>query len=551
MTRCIVIYYIVGPVHLNNLDLIAHQMPDWEFRIAYESHVAWFTTEQMKALKYDVFPLQNEHIPPSLWRGDVRLVVFSSAQLRAIPVSLLQAAFSRGIPTVAIQESNQIALNNGRINNYLLPVDRLLVGSENERGGMVAAGMPKPRIEVTGWPFYTGTVGKTATSDLKRMKADLGLDSDRPVASLTLTALGDAGETPEVRRHLLSIAAKGLPKNYQLTVKPHPIEPYERIAPFLLECSPDARFIPGNVPISQLLNATDVLLNRGVSQVCLEALLKEIPVIVLDTGIQTPFHGKVPEELIIFNVSDLQKALALLAYDRDEMRLYDAFKAEHLPYTPAKARQLVCQQIEDIATEETHKIVSDTQWFDLALFQAWLDKSEDAMNSLEHCRSKRLKSSVEVLVKLMRYQAEYEDLVILDEILRPGFRQAILRSLRVDQLYLRKQKIEKHEIEWFGWFPPNINTSWFVRHARKWATILIRSKNGSGLENYIERIKHNFVHVSGMEKLVSQLNEYREQPFGRIKYYIYDFLEEFRVRVRPYKDLIYKRIEKVRHKSVV
>ena len=433
MSKGVIVYYIVGPVHLQNLDLIARQMPDWEFRAAYETQVRWFNSWQLDALKYDVVPLVDDKTPQALWDGDVRSVVFSSAQMRSIPVALLRAAFMRGIPTIAIEESNQVALNNGRINNYLLPVDRLLVASESERKGMLAAGVPEQRVVVVGWPFFTDVVGKTDVTQRKKMKKFLGLDADRPVAALTLTALGDAGETPEVRRRLLRLASQGMPDPYQLVVKPHPIEPLEMLIPFLQENAPDAKVVPGSVPIAQLLDSTDILLNRGVSQVCLEALLKEIPVIVLDTGIHTPFHGMVPGELIANNAFDLQKALALLAREPDVMGLYAAFEAEHLPYAPAQARELVCLHIDEVGSHAGDNLASDDQWFDLALSQAWLRKFDQALVCLSYCKQGKMENAATALGKIIERRAVYDDLLSIERSLEPGFRLAVLRSLWIDQ----------------------------------------------------------------------------------------------------------------------
>jgi hypothetical protein len=67
MQTGVILYYFVGPVHVHNLELIAGQMPGWEFRGAYEADVSWFTSEQMNALRFETIPLSGDHIPESLW----------------------------------------------------------------------------------------------------------------------------------------------------------------------------------------------------------------------------------------------------------------------------------------------------------------------------------------------------------------------------------------------------------------------------------------------------------------------------------------------------
>jgi len=262
----IIVYYVVGPVHPRNLGLIAQEMLDWKFRVVYEQSVWWLSKERMAQVPLEKVALVDDRVPDTLWSGDVRAVIFSTVQARPTPINLLRATLERGIPMIAIEESNQIALNNGTINNYLLPVDRLLVASVSERTGMIEAGLPEQRVEVTGWPFYTGQVGKTLPNRARAKKEQFGLDKDRPVATLTLTALHDAGESPQVRRRQLTLAAQGLPPEYQLVVKPHPIEKRQVLMPFIRQYAPRAKVVEGSVPIDEVLEATDVLLNRGASQ---------------------------------------------------------------------------------------------------------------------------------------------------------------------------------------------------------------------------------------------------------------------------------------------
>lgn len=549
MRKGIIVYYVVGPVHLRNLELISQQMPNWDFRVAYEANVPWFTSKQMNNLGYDVVPLIDDHIPVTLWNGNVRVIIFSSVQLRQTPVSLLKAALLRGIPTVAIEETSQIALNNGRINNYLLPVEHLLVASKHERNGMIAGGVPKQHVEVTGWPFYTGQVGKNESNLVREKKAQFGFDIDRPVASLTLTALGDAGESPDVRRRQLSLAAQGLPKKYQLAVKPHPIEPLEKLAPFVRDYAPQAKIIPGNVPISDLLSATDVLLNRGVSQVCFEALLQEIPVIVLDTGIQTPFHKLVSDELFISDSSDLAKTLEIISGVQNVMQLYESFMAKHLPFTPEQSLNLTCKKIAEIASQNEKAGSCETQWFHLALYQSWLHEPNEALSILSQCQEKISDTYSKPLIRLIQYKATIDDLTILKNYLGNGFHQSILQSLWIYQLTAQGGKPADQELKWIQNFPPTTNTSWFMPLTQQWAAILIRSNKKKELQLFIKRLEREFTHEQGINVLTQYLKDYQKNLYGRIKYYVYIMGLKFRKMLRPILSKFSILLDKFRRKN--
>ena len=154
----IIVYYAVSPVHIRNIQLLRPHLEARKVRIAYEKASPWL--REGSANDMEMIGFAPDDMPEALWQGRVGVVVFSAIQPRLGPIALLAAALEREIPTVAIEESSQIALNQGRINNYVLPVDRVLTASEYERKGMIKAGLPARRFEAVGWPFYGGRIGR-------------------------------------------------------------------------------------------------------------------------------------------------------------------------------------------------------------------------------------------------------------------------------------------------------------------------------------------------------------------------------------------------------
>lgn len=53
---------------------------------------------------------------------------------------------------------------------------------------------------------------------------------------------------------------------------------------------PDAVVIGREMPMDELLAMTDVLVNRGNSQICFESILRGIPTLIAACGLQTLFH---------------------------------------------------------------------------------------------------------------------------------------------------------------------------------------------------------------------------------------------------------------------
>ena len=509
-----IVYYVVSPVHVRNVQLLAPELPGWNLRITYEQESPWLNPGNMNPLPFETIALPPGQIPASLWSGTVRGVVLSTAQPRPAPIQLVAAALERGLPTIALEESNQIALNQGTVNNYVLPVDRVLVASEHEARGMAAGGFPAPRFEATGWPFYSGRMGAVAPPQRHARKVALGLDPERPVAALTLTGLYDAGESPAVRRRQLSLAAQGLPPAYQLVVKPHPIEKREVLQPFVDECAPRALVLEGMVRIEELLEASDVLLNRGVSQVCIEALFQEVPVVVLDTGVQTPFHGLAPG-LVVEQPEDLARALERLAREPEPMGLYAAFRQHHVPFPPPEARTRTCRRIAQICRDGERDQAPGRRWFDLALCQAWKSGRKEALSMAARHEVAASGCPGATLSKLITGQASRTDLEVLAGFLGNGFQGHVLRCLWLDQLERRNMRPEAADLAWMADFPPALDAVWFIPHARKWAFLLLRSGQRIPAKELIDRVQQQFTHVPAIPELVAEVGTYTSGFWGR------------------------------------
>jgi hypothetical protein len=481
-------------------------------RVAYEKASPWLTGDSSE--EFEMVGFGPGDLPDGLWKGKVAVVLFSAVQPRRGPLDLLEAALQKGIPTVAIEESNQMALNQGGINNYVLPVDHVLTASNYERQSMVGQGFPAERFEVVGWPFYGGRTEKVDEGIRRVRKEDLDLDPSRPVAALTLTGLNDAGESPTVRRRQLSLAARGLPAEYQLVIKPHPIEKRETLMPFVEQCAPQAKVIEGRVRIEDLLEATDVLLNRGASQVCFEALFQQIPVIVLDTGIKTPFHTVA--QWVAVDEEKLGKIVRSLEGVEDWLDSYGPFFAEHAPYGPIEARSVACARIAEIAGMGRDP-VSGKQFFELALYQAWAGQRRAAEQLLTLAEVQAADCPWEPLLLLIRYRAGRGDLQALKSYWGCGFHSHLIRSLWIDQFVSGKTVPLADDIVWMEDFPSQLQPVWFIDRVRSWAFHLARTCDGTTTREYVEGIEAKFEHIPGVGQLKRDLDAYYQDRFGRMR----------------------------------
>lgn len=518
----IILYYVQGPVHTRNAQLIATQMPEFTVRVVYEAEIPWFNPKTLAAVPFDTLALKRGRIPESLWEGDIQAVVLSAIQPRSGPLNLIRSALDRRVPTVAIEESNQLALNVDVISNinYLGPVDHVLVASEFERDFLVGLGVPGRRVRTTGWPFYAGRVGPVGREEKRASKRRFGFDPDRPVALLTLTTLGDAGEDAQTRRFQLLVAAQGLPADWQLAVKAHPAETNANLlAPVVSDSERKPTLIDSAVPISEVLAGSDVLLNRGISQVTIEALLQAIPVIVISPGHRSPFHDHVPE-VVVQCSEDLARVAERLANDPSPMDLYASFMNEHVPHPPVEARRLTCEYLAKVAEEGLIDPDPASQWLDLALLQAWRVSASSALSSLSAFAVMRdARRLADALRDLVRRRAARDQLGELRQWAGSSFREDILRCLWIDQLHECREALTQDDLQWVGDFLPKKNAPFFWNHVCRWAHVLLRSGYHDRAEVIAQVAHHCFSYNPMMRDLHYWVQRYRSGPVGRAQYW--------------------------------
>jgi len=82
-----------------------------------------------------------------------------------------------------------------------------------------------------------------------------------------------------------------------------------------------------DMPIDKVLDITDILLNRGSSQVVLDALDRDVPVACIPCGKKTIFHG-IADDIIVPGSDGMSKALS--AIESRGMAIYEPLIREHL-----------------------------------------------------------------------------------------------------------------------------------------------------------------------------------------------------------------------------
>ncbi|MFQ5647374.1 MAG: hypothetical protein ACE5GM_10620 [bacterium] len=538
--RGVIVYYVVSIVHLRNLQLIAEAMPDWAFLVLYQPESP-LVLQELKKLPFERMAFRNYQVPADLTSMDPRALIFSVIQLRNAPLNLLKYGLEHGIPTIAIEESNQMVMNKYLMNahrNFIYPADHILAASEFEKREIIQAGVPEHRVRVTGWPFYSGRVGKVDKPQKLQAKKSLGLDPDRPVAALTLNGIGYADENFDSLKRQLILAGEGLPPEYQFVIKPHPIEKQEIIKSFINGQAPGAVVLDGTMPTKALLESADLLLNRGVSQVVLEALVQELPVVILSTGIRSPFHGSL-DRFIAREPEELTEIVKQLETEPDPRKFYAEFRRLHIPFSPREACRLTCKRIDQIAAAGIVDPEPEQQWLELGLYQAFRVSRPQALDSISAHRVSHLPEIRTALRDLILYRSDRNQLEKLKEWAAGSFREQALRSLWIDQLYHEREPIKKGDLNWLCDFPPAMCFTYFFNHLSLWFDLLLRSGAQKEARVLWQRMNDIYGYVPRVKQILREVDLYDRGLSGRMRYKAWRIYEDMRVYLRRFPWLLW------------
>ncbi len=291
------LFYPTSPVHVRDLRQVTAKLPEWRYQaILYEplARVAPGIPAMLQNEGFEAITLEQNADPESQLPCNAALLVIG-AVFEAFGVELCAWAKRRRIPVVAIQEVAQLALNQNDINNYDVPFDRLFVASRDEYQRFIALGYPSHLLRISGLLAYE-RLHLNQPGERDATLAKLGIaDGKNPIVyttsplrgRLTLHNKDDLAFREAV---LAQIASASRQTGRRAIIKLHPNEEIESTRDQILKIIPDAIVIGREFHIDELFGVAGVLVNRGNSQTCLEAVLRGIPTVVAACGLATLFH---------------------------------------------------------------------------------------------------------------------------------------------------------------------------------------------------------------------------------------------------------------------
>ncbi|MFC1848887.1 CDP-glycerol glycerophosphotransferase family protein [candidate division CSSED10-310 bacterium] len=454
----VVLYYPCGLVHFRNLKILQTCVPDLKFLVIVEAGILEKTPEIVADVPVeDRILVENGCLPPDLWQKSVSLLFLSMAYPTPFRLGMVYEAARRNIPVMAIEEVNQLALNDGIINHYFMPLDFFGVASAVERDQFIALGLPGQRLEVTGWPFFDQTA-LVQTEQEHEIRAHYGLPRDKKCCLLILGALKENDmvslETQRVRDAILEQVSKGLPEKYQLLIKPHPIETDVALR-LIRDRVPAAVIIDPKLPIEPLLTLSDLIVNRGNSQVALLAMMLKKPLIIIPVELRTIFHG-VLDVIISNSISDFSEIVT--KYDQGKQIDYENILKIHFPLTQNQARQRV-RDLFHTALNTAYPLNNVKQLY-LSLLFAFLDENAWAEKVIDELPDQ---SKAILLKKLYRRKINYPEFQALLE----QFPEKMI-SWHLQALYIRTlmncydKKLLSQALELLTDFSGLVNPHYFI-----------------------------------------------------------------------------------------
>lgn len=295
--RRTLLFYATSPVHLKALAHLRTALVGWELLVIAPLSLADIAPGIAEAAEHRGFPVHRLRSPRELDALDLapgRGVVAFGAVFDALALTVLAWALERGLPTVAIEEVAQLALNDCWINNYDAPFTRLFVASREEGDLFRRLGYPDDMLSVSGLLAREAAGPLPPGAEPRAMGAREGT-RPRGVLYTTSPLLSrrtiENLDTPAIREGILrqiriGARALGLP----VVVKLHPNEDPEPEGRRVRRLVPGARVIGRDHTFEELAATAALVINRGNSQTALDAALTGVPTLVVALGACTVFH---------------------------------------------------------------------------------------------------------------------------------------------------------------------------------------------------------------------------------------------------------------------
>lgn len=276
--RKVILYHIVNKVHFKNFLLLSKKMKNINFVILYEKH------KTIQSLNIDNLIISNKNkfkfielnsnIFNSLKKiNNIKLVFVSVAQPRLNSLNIILWSLINYIPIVSIMETNQYFLHSGKINNYILPVNKLFVNSAYDKKFLAKIDYNIKNIKNYGWPFLD--------YEIKNINLYKKFNANENKKNLLLIFDASKNHNPKNQYFFkdfiktVDLFKIRFSRDYNIFIKFHPLD--ENTLKFKIYSNITSGInIIKDTDIQEILPSIDLAVSTGLSQSVIELILNKI-----------------------------------------------------------------------------------------------------------------------------------------------------------------------------------------------------------------------------------------------------------------------------------
>jgi hypothetical protein len=308
-----------------------------------------------------------------------------------------------------------------------------------------------------------------------------------------------------VRREILKTVSDSLDDEYQLLIKPHPIETDSALKE-IRKLLPKAVIIKPKYPIEPLIAQSDVIVNRGNSQVMLLAMMQNKRIIAVPAGLNSIFetNRETASHTIGDRPENFKKILNALQDEKNEnhdkpcnrdRQKYNELLKTHFPLDQQEALEQVGNLFRQAF--ETGGRKSKSGIFYISMLYAFLGDSSSARKVLETAQEQFPELSGHqvppLLGKLYEKQIGVEEFQKLLDFFPHPIQRWHLQALFIRRLFKTKdQQMLKDGTALLNGFDGDVNPHYFINEILQRIELEFHSGNIQMGEKLIEKFHRDY-----------------------------------------------------------
>ena len=264
-----IIFYGVSINHIKNFKILKKKLNKFEFFFIYEENLNIIDKKNLHHLNIINYDNLNEFL--NKHKKNTECIIMSTAQVRYFPIKILYKFIKYNIKIISYQETHQIYLHNKKLNNYILPLDAFFVNSDFEKKYLTINDNNLSNIIVNKWPFFEQNKKVISFKHIHYKKILLILNP-------TNTNNSNTSENIKFQINIIKNIFRNLPKNYQLFIKPHPVEFNNFLINYFKK---ENDIIFKNSDIISLIYKSDLVISTGYTQAIIESILSNKKTLII------------------------------------------------------------------------------------------------------------------------------------------------------------------------------------------------------------------------------------------------------------------------------